>query len=348
MSLFSVDFLHTGSATLLVGAVLLVGVLHTIVPDHWVPITLIARQRGWTRGQTAMAALKAGTGHVVTTLILAAIVWGAGVAFATKFGHWVDIISSIALVAFGLWIAITSWFAARKPEGGGHSHGTHGHAHDFSHLEGSKVPNAEAHGPELQSVQGKSGKLALSIYEAGQPPRFRFTATSPERVRSVWVETSRPGGGVQLFEMSKREGFWESLADIPEPHGFKVTLKVEGTAAAESFQMDFAEHDHGHGDAEAHKPKTSSRTALLLILGSSPMVEGIPAFFAASKYGPGVIAVMSLVFAASTILTYVLLCVYSTAGLKRMKFGALERYGEVLSGAFIALVGVVFWLFPVL
>jgi hypothetical protein len=87
---------------------------------------------------------------------------------------------------------------------------------------------------------------------------------------------------------------------------------------------------------------------LLLILGSSPMVEGIPAFFAAGKYGIGLIAVMSVVFAISTIATYVLLCVYSTAGLQRMRLGAFERYGEVLSGAFIALVGVAFWIWPVL
>ena len=40
-------------------------------------------------------------------------------------------------------------------------------------------------------------------------------------------------------------------------------------------------HDHRH--------KTTARTALLLILGSSPMVEGIPAFFAAGKYGIGLI-----------------------------------------------------------
>jgi hypothetical protein len=40
---------NTGSAALLVGAVLAVGILHTIVPDHWVPVTLIARQRGWSR-----------------------------------------------------------------------------------------------------------------------------------------------------------------------------------------------------------------------------------------------------------------------------------------------------------
>jgi hypothetical protein len=77
------------------------------------------------------------------------------------------------------------------------------------------------------------------------------------------------------------------------------------------------------------------------------MVEGIPAFFAAGKYGIGLIAVMAVVFAVSTIATYLLLVVYSTAGLQRVRLGAFERYGEVISGAFIALVGVAFWLWPV-
>jgi hypothetical protein len=76
------------------------------------------------------------------------------------------------------------------------------------------------------------------------------------------------------------------------------------------------------------------------------MVEGIPAFFAASKYGAGLLIVMSAIFAISTIATYVLLCVYSTAGLQRIRLGAFERYGEVLSGAFIALVGIAFWISP--
>jgi hypothetical protein len=39
--------------------------------------------------------------------------------------------------------------------------------------------------------------------------------------------------------------------------------------------------------------------------------------------------------------------VYSTAGLQRVRLGAFERYGEVLSGAFIALVGVAFWIWPI-
>ena len=98
----------------------------------------------------------------------------------------------------------------------------------------------------------------------------------------------------------------------------------------------------------AHRHKTTGRTALLLILGSSPMVEGIPAFFAASRYGVGQLAAMATLFAVSTIATYVALCVGSLVGVARLRLGTLERYGEVLSGAFIALVGIVFGLWPVL
>jgi ABC-type nickel/cobalt efflux system permease component RcnA len=227
---------------LLVAAVGAVGVLHTMVPDHWAPIALIARQQRWTRGETARAALQAGTGHVVSTLLIGLAVWIAGVAFATRFGQAVSTLSSVALIAFGGWIAVSSWRELRAA--GRHHHHDHAHAGEHDHDDG----------------------------------------------------------------------------DEREPHDA----------------------------APAVTAKRSTRTALLLILGSSPMIEGIPAFFAAVKYGPALIAAMAVVFAISTIATYVVLCVSSAEGLQRMRFGKLEEYGEVLSGAFIAAVGIVFLAFPVL
>src|SRR5271156_3855105 len=102
------------SGLLLIAAVAAVGVLHTIVPDHWVPITLIARQRGWSRAETARASLGAGTGHVLSTLLIAFIVWVAGVVVATRFGHIIDTASSIALIVFGGWIAASAWRQLHK------------------------------------------------------------------------------------------------------------------------------------------------------------------------------------------------------------------------------------------
>lgn len=211
----------TAQELLLVAAVAAVGVLHTMVPDHWAPIALLARAQSWSVAKTAQSAAIAGLGHTVSTLVIAIVVWTAGVAFAQRFGHLVSIVSSVALVTFGLWIVAGAW--------------------------------RELH--------------------ASTPP---------------------------------------ATASTPLPRA------------------------------------ASSRTALLLIVGSSPMIEGIPAFFAAARFGPALLAAMSVVFALATITTYVVLCVTSAAGLQRLRLGALERYGEVLSGGFIAMLGGVFLAFPAL
>ncbi len=365
-----------------------------MVPDHWVPITLIARQQGWSRRETARVALKAGTGHVLSTLLIGVVVWVAGVAFATRFGNTISLASSLALIGFGGWIAIGSLREMRVGNGHGDSH-DHGLGHPYA------ADNA-GHGLERNAIATPSGEISLSIFERGTPPRFRVTG--PE-CGTIVAETVRDDGSREKFPLINLGPYWESEKSIPEPHNFAVSLEVS-RERTEVYEARFTEHghdEHDHGDAYAdadalyqplrgsatathvhrhrhgnaaphahrhdhdgatwhlvsenldgappaheHRHKTSSRTALLLILGSSPMVEGIPAFFAAGKYGPGLIALMAVAFGLSTIATYVALCVYSTAGLQRVKFGSFERYGEVISGAFIALVGCVFLIFPVL
>ncbi len=243
------------SALLLVLAVGLVGVLHTLVPDHWAPITLLARQQGWTRAQTLRAAALAGTGHTVSTLTIAVLVWLAGVLLAVRFGEIVSALSSAALIAFGTWIAVASLREMRR-----HGHTHLGHAHLHRHA----------------------------------------------------------GGVVHRHWHEHHETEWHAdgnLALVPT-------------------------HEHEH--------RASSRTALLLILGSSPMIEGIPAFFAASRYGVGQLLLMALVFGTCTIATYVVVCDAATRGVKNVNFGRFERYGEVLSGALIAVLGLIFIFFPTL
>jgi len=244
----------------LVIAVLAVGVLHTAVPDHWLPIALISRQRGWSTAQTARAAAVAGVGHTVSTLLIAIALWAAGVAFATRFGSAVDLVASLALIAFGAWVAIG---ALREIHDEDHAHESDpdsslGHAHLHRHSGGLEHVHWHTHDPK------------------------------------EWHEI--PG----------------DVAVVPPLH------------------------DHEHD--------TTGRTSLLLVLGSSPMVEGIPAFFAASRFGAGLIAVMAVVFSLATIGTYVALCVAASRGVQRTHFGPLERYGEVISGSFIAALGLGFLL----
>ena len=202
------------TGALLIGTVAGVGVLHTLVPDHWAPIVFIARQRRWSATQTARAAAIAGLGHVLSTLALGAVVWVAGATVAARYGHVVNVVAAVALIGFGLWIAYGGW------------------------------------------KESRSAGLA-----AGAP---------------------------------------------------------ESTGSAKVL---------------------AGGTPLLLILGSSPMVEGIPAFLAASTYGFALLAIMAGVFAATTMCTYVAASVTGLAGLRRTSFGAFEKYGELLSGALVTIVG---------
>lgn len=237
-------------ALLLILAAATVGVLHTIVPDHWAPIALLARQRGWSRTQTAGSAAAAGIGHALSTLLIAILVWAAGALLAARFANLVSLVSSLALLGFGAWIAIGSLREMRHQWG---------HTHLHRHADGTKHSHRHLHSED-------------------------------------------------------------------ERHA------VDGNLAAAPM------HEHAHD--------TSSRTALLLIIGSSPMVEGIPLFLAASRYGAALLATMAVVFALSTVATYVTLCVVAARGLQRLNFGRFEEYGEVISGSFVALIGAVFLIWP--
>lgn len=296
---------------LLVGAVAAVAVLHTIVPDHWIPIVLIARHRGWSKAETARAALQAGTGHVLSTLAFGLAVWVAGAAFAARFGHIVDLVSSVALIAFGGWIAISAWRDLGHIQGHSHS-GGHAHAHPHSHGrdpagelwdrdEADRAPAMHLHAPAI-------GDDRLYVPLRGETALLTRHA-----------HIHRHGGGAPHLH------WHDHTPQTAHP-------LLAGFAAEPPFHL--------------HRHKTTARTGLLLILGSSPMVEGIPAFFAAAKYGATVVSVMTVVFAVATIATYVALCVYSTQGMQHLRLGAIERYGEVASGAAIALVGLMFGVLP--
>jgi len=374
-----------------------VGVLHTMVPDHWVPIALIARQHGWSKRETALASFQAGMGHVMSTLLIAAAVWLGGIAFASRYGHIVDAATSLALVGFGTWIAVG---ALREMGVFGSTDSARHHGHSHANHQAGDDP---IHGGEQQRFATDEGELKLSIFERDTSPHFRLSGVPIDIAR---VETRRPDGETQLFKFENRGSYWESLEAVPEPHEFAVSVMINHHEHIHGFEGEFIEnhpngrgegdpdhdklyepldtravvagrhshlhrhgsapphthwHDHDAGTLHAvlaevaaspplheHRHKTPVRMALLLILGSSPMVEGIPAFFAASKYGLRLLIVMAVAFAISTIATYVFLCVFSTEGLQRVRLGAIDRYGEVLSGAFIALVGLVFWIFPIL
>ena len=85
-----------------------VGALHSLAPDHWVPIAAVARARDWSSRRTARVALG-----------LAALVTGE--AAVRGLGERSGAIASALLILFGLIYA--AWGARHALHGHRHAHG---------------------------------------------------------------------------------------------------------------------------------------------------------------------------------------------------------------------------------
>src|SRR5579859_6203464 len=118
--------MHTTPIPLLIAAAATVGFLHSILPDHWVPLAVIARTQRWSVMHTARISLLASIGHVLTSIILGGIIAVIGLQFRSTFetqqGHIVGAI--LVLTGIGLLVWALS--------GHGHEH-SHEHSHDHSH-----------------------------------------------------------------------------------------------------------------------------------------------------------------------------------------------------------------------
>jgi putative Mn2+ efflux pump MntP len=176
-----------------------------------------------------------------------------------------------------------------------------------------------------------------------------------QRAWSSW-QTARAGFiagfGHTLTTVLIGSIFW--LAGLGAARRFGHEVDYATSAALAAFGLWMAISAWHEARAESSTPpsvqapepaarKPSSRTALLLILGSSPSVEALPVFFGAARFGLWFVVLVAFLFAVSTIATYVALSVAARRGLSMLRLAPLERYGEVLSGTVVALLGAIYF-----
>src|ERR1019366_8667997 len=139
---------------------------------------------------------------------------------------------AIPIACLGLAVNIASaWLLSGgggdHHHGHGHGHGREGHDHD-----------------EARHLTTGAGGVTLEIFEDGVPPRFRLRWDAGEvlEARAVKIEIARPDGSWERFTMVDRDGYMESIEEIPEPHAFTAHLNIGG----ESYAVDFVEHEQAH------------------------------------------------------------------------------------------------------
>jgi nickel/cobalt transporter (NicO) family protein len=114
----------------------------------------------------------------------------------------------------------------------------------------------------------------------------------------------------------------------------------QGLTAGPAEGHDETSHVHVHGhllERWFHGALTGG--ALVLIIGMSPCSLLVPILFAASAEGPAAIVAAALGFMLCTIGTMVGVALFATRGMKRLEWPLFTRYGDLASGALVAMIG---------
>ncbi len=219
--------LQQGNAWLFVPSAILLGALHGLEPGHskTMMAAFIIAIRG-TLTQAVLLGLSATLSHTAVVWLVAL----AGLHFGRNWNveasePYFQLASGLLIIGVAAWMLWRTW------------HDQHGHAHDHDH----------AH-DDPQRVDTGHGVVALEIFETGVPPRFRLRAEKGHAwaAGDVTVTTTRPDGATQSFRFVARDGFLESVDEIPEPHEFELRLSLGHGGHSHDYDLSFSEHDHGH------------------------------------------------------------------------------------------------------
>lgn len=131
--------MHTTSLLLLLGAAAAVAILHSILPDHWIPLAVVARTQRWSVLRVTRISLLASVGHVITSLLLGGIIALIGLQFQrqldTQQGHIIGGILILTGLGFLIWGLV----------GGGHGHSHSGEGHPHAHASEHRHDHTDAH-----------------------------------------------------------------------------------------------------------------------------------------------------------------------------------------------------------
>ncbi len=118
------DLMHDPTSQGLFAGLLLMSLIHSLIPTHWLSFVLVAKAQGWSRKKMLKVVLFSGLGHVTTTTLVGLLAALFGKAAHAAVERLETPLPAMILFVFGLYYIVVGW---RK---GGHRHCTHDHTDD--------------------------------------------------------------------------------------------------------------------------------------------------------------------------------------------------------------------------
>lgn len=271
--------LHFGSLALIADG------LH--MSTHAAAMLIAALAYTYARTHARDSRFSFGTGKVgdlagfSSAIILAMIALLIGYEAVDRLLHpvHIDFNQAIAIAVLGLAVNVVSaWMLS----GGDHGH-HHGHHHDHAHGH-----PGHAHEDEARVIDTPAGRVQLSIFEDGVPPRFQVrNLQDPGSARSLRpgdlvLTTVRQGGPQQRFTLRDAGDCWESVDEIPEPHEFDLRIDLGARFGEFSTTVRYQEPaGHAHGD---HHRDHNMRAAFVHVAADAAVSVLAILGLAAGKY----------------------------------------------------------------
>lgn len=243
-------YLNQGHAWLFIPAAIVLGALHGLEPGHskTMMAAFIVAIRGTVK-QAVLLGLSATFSHTAIIWVLAFI----GLHYSGKFSAeqsepYFQVATGAIVVGMAAWM-----FLRTRRDAAGHHHHHH-HYHDHG---------GETHGPHDGVLLNTGhGFVEVSVFETKVPPHFRLYFLDTKKrplpcpdATTVALETIRVNGPRQTFSFAAEGDYLRATTDLPEPHEFKLLVKLSHGDHAHTLETEFAEdhhhHDHAHNESEA-------------------------------------------------------------------------------------------------
>jgi hypothetical protein len=177
------------------------------------------------------------------------------------------------------------------------------------------------------ALTGLAGLLHVLVSIAVGGAAILLGSTSARSLAERTGESLDFLGGLLLVIFGLLYGTWTHLREA-RVHGGTTASRQEGPRV----------HTHGHL-LERWFHGALSGAALVVIIGISPCALMVPILFTAAAQGAAAVLATGVGFAICTIGTMVGVTLFALRGMQRFDLPFLTRYGDLMSGVLIAVIG---------
>ena len=82
--------------------ILLLGLVHALIPNHWLPLVAVAKAESWTKKELVRIAFISAFAHVSGTVLLGLVLGNVGQTLAHRYDDYIQVIAPVMLIVFGL------------------------------------------------------------------------------------------------------------------------------------------------------------------------------------------------------------------------------------------------------